>query len=242
MATVILQLNDPDSETYDWKIIEPHISKELFQEMKKRFGITGEHEEVRHELSKVLGRYHRAVRNVQSPAPSPQKREMDRLHKVVDKAMSAFEAVSDENRSAIDDEIMYRDPFNRKFLFPEQLAYWERNEASTQTAMNKLAQISHALKLLKAKREHEQTGRKTTRNTPLDHLIQDLAIDFERGTCRKAIRSCHYGGDRGSNNGQYFDFVIFILDRFAPKSYHSEGALGKRIERTLRDTAPMKDT
>ncbi len=234
MVTYLAQLNDPDVPSMSWHDISDLFTPYLIQEMRTKFGLQESDETIRLQLGKVLGRYQSSAKHAHEPTPSLQSKELERLQKAVERAISAFDALSKENLSEIDHAILYRDPFNRRFYFKEQLDYWEKNKASAELTVNKLKQVSHALKSVNATRIERANEFKPTRNTPLDHLIQDLVMDFEAGTERKAKSSCYYDTKRDNYAGQFFDFVLFILNLFAPGSYHSQAALGKRIERTLK--------
>jgi hypothetical protein len=111
------------------------------------------------------------------------------------------------------------------------LDYWEKNEKSCQTAISKLQQISFAIEKLRITRGKEALVYRPTINTPLNYLIQDLTFDFKDGTNEKP--TCYHNDIEEKYQGKFFDFVVFILSRFAPNSYESELALGERIKRAL---------
>ena len=234
MTFPLARLDDPNSPEFGILEIQTLISPSLYDEMRQRFGLVGEYDENSMQLAKVLWRYQGAVRSAEQPTSAPQTKELEQLRRVVDRALTAIERLSVETADEIESAILYRDPFNQKFFFPEQLAYWERNEKSFEHTKSKLEQISHAVKVVQAQRETEKVPWKQTKNTPLNHLIQDLSIDFERDTERKAYKACYYSAEIEGYTGQYFDFVVYILKCFAPVSYHSEVALGQRIVRELR--------
>ncbi|KPA20424.1 hypothetical protein shim_34140 [Shimia sp. SK013] len=231
--TPLARLNEADWPSEGVEELQAKFTPALVQEVCDRFGLTGNDRDISFELTKVLIRYQSAARKALKPDPSPQSKELERLKKAIARTLTIFETLSEENKSAIDGEIMYRDPFNSKFFFKEQLDFWRKNEYSTKTAMLKLTQISHAITLLKNAREAEAYIPRKTVNRPLDHLIQDLTLSFERGTDRKAKKCNYYDDPCGNYVGQFFEFIVFILDLFAPSSYHSHVALGKRIERVL---------
>lgn len=233
MVTALAHLNDPEIPLQNHSELMALFTPMLVDQIHTKFGLNVNYDDFTFELAKVLMRYQSAAKNAEHPQPIIQTRELARLKGVVDRALTAFDAISPDNRADIDEEILYRDPFNRKFYFKEQLDYWSKNADSTQLAINKLGQISHALESLEDKHKRNGLDPKKTKNAPLDHLIQNLVIDFERDTERKASKCCYYVASKESYAGQFFDFVIFILDHFAPNSYHSHGALGKRITRTL---------
>ncbi|WP_377509679.1 hypothetical protein [Octadecabacter sp. R77987] len=233
MQEPLARLNEPDYPTETiWEIADK-ITPAFVDEMRDRFGLIGSHGEISGELGKVLWRFQAAAKNALEPLPAPQAKELDRLKKSVDRSIAAFDALNDQARTDIDNAVMYRDPFNQRFYFEQQQDYWDKNENSTKTAMNKLAQISHALDAVMDLRKVQADDPKRTINTPLDHLIQDLTMDFEKRTDRKAYQCCYYDPRTDNYSGQYYDFIEFILDHFAPRSYHSQVALGKRIVRAL---------
>ncbi|WP_270729588.1 hypothetical protein [Shimia sp. Alg240-R146] len=234
MATYLARLNDPEVPAMSWPEISDLFTPHLIQTMRTDFGLQGSDKTIRLQLGKILGRYQASAKRAHEPPPAPQTKDLERLKIAVDRTISAFDALSDKNLSEIDDAILYRDPFNHRFDFNEQLDYWEKNNGTSELTINKLKQVSHALKAVKAKRIEHAKEFKPTRNTPLDRLIQDLVMDFESGRGKKAKSSCYYDTRRDSYAGQFFDFVIFILESFAPRSYHSQVALGKRIERALK--------
>lgn len=234
MTSSLARLNDPEVPFLSLPKISNLFTPQLLEQMRADFGLQGSDDSIRHAIGKILVHYQISAKQAHEPAPPPQSKELERLRKAVDRAIIAFEDISKENLGEIDGEILYRDPFNARFFFKEQLDYWEKNKASSKLTVNKLKQVSHALKMIKAKRIERSNEFKPTRNTPLDHLIQDLVMAFEAGTDRKAKSSCYYDAKRDNYAGQFFDFVLFILNQFAPKSYHSQVALGKRIERTLK--------
>lgn len=233
MTTPLARLNEADCPIEGFKEIRELVSGSVLEKVRGQFGLVGDEVKIVNQLAKVLSRYQSAAVYALEPNPAPQKRELVRLKNSIDRALVAFENVSDENKSMIDFEIMSRDPFNARFYFKEQSDYWELNENSVQTAINKLLQISFALNVVKSKREADSDMPKSTINTPLDHLIQNISYDFEFGTDRKAKKCCYFDARLDNYSGQFFDFMVFILDRFAPSSYHSHMALGKRIERAL---------
>jgi hypothetical protein len=230
MPSPLSRLNEADYPPESGEKIKAKINRKLFEEMQTKFGIMADHEDTRDLLSKTL---HSAAKNALAPPPSPQAKELERLKKAIDRSVAAFEKISTENRYEIDSAILYRAPFNSRFYFKEQIQYWERNENPFQTALNKLAQISHALDTISFTRKSNFPTFKRTINTPLDHLIEDLTDIFEVGTERRAHRHCHYDPNIENYTGQFFEFVLFILIHFAPRSYHSQLALGKRIGRAL---------
>ncbi len=231
MPKPIADLNNPNSPGISLAEIKSLISRDLVDEMQTKFGLIGKYSQINLSMSKVLYRYQSAVFGAQDPPVSPQTKQIDRLDKAIVRTLTAFEAISKDNRYNINEETLYRDPFNSRFLFDEQLEYWEKNENSTEMAINKLAQISFAISKIKAKKEAEVPVYTHTINTPLDHLIQDLMSDFESGTNGKA--RCYHNDVTGQYQGNYFEFIVFILSLFAPKSYHSDVALGERIKRAL---------
>lgn len=213
----------------------------LVQEIKQRFGLSGDPQCIRERLGKVLSRFQTALRNAREPAPSLQRFEIDRLKKSLDRTLEALQAVSKANQSDIDAEILYRAPFNGRFKFEEQLTYWDQNEASMEKLIRRLEQASWAIDQLTAKRNSEFYQPKRASNKPLDHFIEDLTFDFENGNNRNALSYCYYSPNKEGYTGQYYDFVVYMLNLFAPTSYHSELALGKRIVRVLKANWP-KDT
>jgi hypothetical protein len=231
MTKPLAHFNDVEFPTLDFGEILNLISNELIDELRKRFDIEGENETIRLGLAKALRRYQSAVKNSRGKTPNPQTKEIKQLEKSVEKALLAFDRLSSDTKSDLNHEILYRDPFNERFFFPEQLKYWAKNERSCQTTINKLEQISFAIKKLRITRKENAPVYKQTVNTPLDHLIQDLTFDFRQGTNRKL--HCYHNEAGGTYEGKYFEFVVFILNRFASKSYHSEFALGQRIKRAI---------
>lgn len=233
MTKPLAHFNDVDSPTLDFGQILNLISNELIDELREEFGIMGENEAIRLGLAKALWRYQSAVKNSREKTPNPQNKEIKQLEKSVEKALLAFDRLSSDTQSDLNHEILYRDPFNRRFFFPEQLKYWAKNERSCQTTINKLEQISFAIKKLRITREKGIPIYKRTLNTALDHLIQDLTFDFRQGTNRSL--PCYHNEAGGTYEGKYFEFVVFILNRFASKSYHSKFALGQRIKRAIAE-------
>jgi hypothetical protein len=238
MSATPVRLNDPKFPIQSVRDIQAMFAPEIMEQLRSQFDLRGTDETVGFQFGKVLMRYQSSVKNGETPPASPQTKELIRLKKAVDRALVAFEAVSTENQDCIDHEILYRDPFNPKFFFREQLSYWSKNEGSTHLVMNKLGQISHALKAVEANRKNHGWEPKYTKNRPLDQLIQDLTTDFERGHERKAHQGCYFDVRHDKYTGQYYDFIVFILGLFAPQSYHSKMALGQRIRRALAEMAP----
>jgi hypothetical protein len=235
MTVPLARLSDPNSPEFSVFEIQSMISLSLYGEMRQRFGLVGGYDENSLQLAKVLWRYQGAARRAKEPAIAPQTKELEQLRKAADRALAAFERINVDTAEEIDNAILYRDPFNRKFLFPEQLDYWKKNEKSFEHTKSKLEQISHAVKAVQAQREVDKVPWKQTRNTPLNHLIQDLSIDFEGNTERKAHMACYYSDEVDGYAGQYFDFVVYILKLFARESLYTDDAIGKRIVRILKN-------
>lgn len=230
----LARLNEEGFPDETFASILEKLDPALVQEIKERFGLSGDPHFIREHLGKVLYRFQAALQNAREPAPSPQRIEIDRLKKSMDRTLKALQSVSMTNQSDIDAEILYRAPFNGRFYFKEQLTYWDQNEASMEKLGRKLEQVSWAIDQLTAKRNSELYQPKRNSDKPLDHFIEDLTFDFENDNSRNALSHCYYSPNRESYTGQYFDFVIYMLDLFAPTSYHSELALGKRIVRVLK--------
>lgn len=233
MQNPLARLNEPDQPNLNIDDIREKLSPSFLNEIRIRFGIVGDDNELRQRLGKVLARYHGAALQSLRPLPKSQTMELKKLKRAIERTIAAFEVISEENRYSIDDEILHREPFNQRFFFKEQLDYWDKNEDYSKKAINALAMIDFAISKVEAQRKNNSSERRRTKNKPLDFLIEDLTLDFEHRTNRKAKRCCFYDSNTDGYSGQFFDFTLFILNCFAPSSYHSELALGQRIRRVL---------
>ncbi|MFY0619159.1 hypothetical protein [Shimia sp.] len=74
----------------------------------------------------------------------------------------------------------------------------------------------------------------------LDRTIIFLAAIFDKYNSRPARSLCYYDGSQNNYAGRFFVFVKEFLNECVPNSYFSEGALGKRITRTLSKDIPVK--
>ena len=147
----------------------------------------------------------------------------------------------DENISTINFEILSpSSPDRHSLLSPdsrasseEQNQYYEESKDAAQMARKRVAQVYDAVCAINRDFEDTAVTYKYSENLALDHFIQDLVWDFETATNEKASKNCYYSDAIGGYKGRFFDFVITILDFLSPKSYHSRGALGKRIVRVI---------
>jgi len=233
MQTPLAKLNEADQSRHDVNDIRAKLSASFLNELRVRFGVVGENNALRQRLGKVLVRYHAAALHALLPHPAPQTKELKKLQKAIERTLSAFEVISDENRYSIDDKILYREPFNGRFCFKEQCEYWDKNEDTFRRAGNALTMISFAISKIETEKREGENEIRRTKNRPLDSLIEDLTFDFENGRDRQARRCCYYDSSTENYAGQFFDFILFLLRTFAPSSYHSENALGQRIRRVL---------
>lgn len=230
--------DDPDFPAENIEKVRSRFGSELFDEVRRVSGIVTDDEGLRYRLGKDLWRYQAAVRQSHSPINPAQRRELESLLKAAERFSKAIDRINDGNEYDINYEILYRPPFNARFYFREQQHYWDANENSLQRANDLAKKIKWSIERVFERRETEQSGYKRTKNTPLDHLIEDLTVAFEDGTGEIPKNHCHYSPSAEGYIGRYYDYVLLILKNFAPTSFHSEGALGKRIVRVLREIHP----
>jgi hypothetical protein len=234
MIIDLTRYSEPDFPIQSFSEVTNQLSTELLKKICNVSGIESDLEALRLELGKDLYRFHRSSTNGPVWNPDPQRREFKNLQTTVERLIKGLEGLTDENQSDIDDEIQYRTPFNRQFYFPQQMDYWNANANSVQKAKNLLTMITWAAKRVTEKTENELSFGRRTQNSHLDYLILNLSITFEGRSKKTASSQCYYSDIVDGYAGQYFDFVSLILDNFAPSSYQSRGALGKRIVRLLK--------
>ncbi|NSX56328.1 hypothetical protein [Parasulfitobacter algicola] len=219
-------------ETLD--AVRDRLTDELLKKLCKLNDLTIIPETSKNRLAKVIWRFKRDSKLIGNYNPNPQRKEFQNLHKSTEKFLNALDKLTCENRSQIDSEILNRPPFNSRFYFPEQMDYWNANENSVQKTKNLIKMISWAAERVSKGIEKELSYGKRTKNTHLDYFLMELADIFEEWAEEKASTQCYYSAKIDGYSGRYFRFVVLILDNFAPKSYHSHTALGKRIIRVLR--------
>ncbi len=124
MHTPLARSNEADYPRKDIWELQAKITPDLVMEMCEQFGMVGCYEKISLGIAKTLWRYQSAALHALEQTPPAQTKELSQLKKAIERALGAFEAITAENKSQIDHEIMYRDPFNPKFFFKEQLDYW----------------------------------------------------------------------------------------------------------------------
>jgi hypothetical protein len=234
MTFDLTRYSEPDFPIQSVSEVTNQLSTELLREISKVSGIESDLEALRLELGKDLYRFHRSSTNGPVWNPDPQRREFKNLHTTVERLIKGLEGLTEENQSEIDDEIQSRTPCDSQCYFPQQMDYWDANANSIQKAKDLLTMITWAAKRVTEKTENELSFGRRTQNSQLDYLILNLSITFEGRSKKTASSQCYYSDIDDGYVGQYYDFVVLILDNFAPTSYHSRGALSKRIVRLLK--------
>lgn len=237
MNDIPLRLDDPTTAAASHDEIQDGLTPNLLDELCQVSGIAGDQAKLQLQLAKVLSRFQSAIFNTAPPKTEPQAREFQSFQKAANRFLKTIDALSKANQESVDSEILYRPPFDSRFFFPEQLDYWAANEKSMKRMRDLVERTAWASTIAAQKTAAHREIHNPTKNTPLDHLIQDLSWVFENGTGQKASRQCYYNASLENYSGHYFDFIVLILGRFAPSSYHSQVALGKRITRVLAKMA-----
>ncbi len=80
----------------------------------------------------------------------------------------------------------------------------------------------------------ETDDQKPWNRTALDQLIVDINGTLRHHIGFSGIAGCYYDAVNDDYRGLLFEFTVILLDEYAPKSYFSRGALGKRIVRVLK--------
>ena len=73
------------------------------------------------------------------------------------------------------------------------------------------------------------------KNRPLENLIEDLASTYQSHTGKSPSSGCYYAASIDSYTGPFFGFVRALIVAMVPSLFHSDVALGKAIQRALKD-------
>ncbi len=211
------------------------IESDLFPRLEQIITIPELQEHRLHQLAKDIFRFVGSTLAAPEIGFVAQQREFDSLQKSISRTLSSLEKISAGNRIGLDQEVLYRPPFNGRFYFAEQLEYWAANEDSVKRTEDLLKMLSWAAQRLSAENQDTLALRRGSKSKDLNYFIFDMSGHFEEWTGAKAKSKCYYSAARENYSGEFFDVVVCTLQIFAPNSFHSEAALGKRIVRLLSE-------
>jgi len=213
--------------------IKGKVESTLLPRLQKFIEITELPDHRIHQLAKDITRFVGRTSRAPEGSFDPQRRELASLQNSINRTLSNLGKISSENRVGIDHEILYRPPFNGRFCFPEQLDYWAANENSVKRIEASLKMLAWAAERVAAESHEIMAPQRGSKNTDLGYFIFDMSGHFEEWTGTKAASKCYYSADRDGYSGEFFNVMVTTLEIFAPNSFHSQSALGKRIVRLL---------
>ncbi|NIY79488.1 hypothetical protein HCZ23_08385 [Celeribacter sp. HF31] len=217
--------------------VEADLSEDLIASLHAVIGAEAELAQFRSDLVRILTRYelYRETTNT-----TPKKERRAQLTKLRDKASQLIEAMDalapdvtralDTNLAAVTEERRWE---GWSLDSDEPVPNDDQSVADAQRAAENIITACQMELDLFAETKGAKKG---SANPALDQLLSDLAELYEIETGSAAKSQCYRDETAADEfNGKFFHMAQAILDDYAPESFSTPVALGRRIQRVLAE-------
>lgn len=205
---------------------------ELIAALCLKFNWCTEPDFLKERLRVVFERFERGRLN--QPLPRTEyRRHLTALDKATERFLRAVDTMPEVVLDAIEDAVNRDDESRWQNWSFQSGAPIPEDAQKLRDARSAAATIHTTVKLELAQLDQSSGQRSPPKNAALDQLLVDLEGVYESYIQESAKSGCYYVPARDGYGGPFFDFVKLVLDAYGPNLYFSDGALGKRIERSL---------
>ncbi|UXX82213.1 hypothetical protein [Roseovarius pelagicus] len=222
--------------------VSARLSGEVVSKLHDRFSFSTDLGDFRERLVHILSRFERR----RSIAHQPLKKVRRKLFMNVEKATSQLLETPEDLSAYLLENLVYQMKY-------DALDDWLKSTSSIfdtdPPPSPTLDETERFLKLLhraskqmlvdldfkpESNPEEEVETNQAYSRAPLDDLITDVQGTLQHHNSGKNSATCYYNAIKGEYCGALYEFTKLLLDSYAPDSYFSNAALGKRITRVLK--------
>lgn len=213
--------------------VEQKITPEMVSKVHALLGANTDIEVLRVRLIHILTRYERYSAYDNPTTRNDKRKQITRMRDASASLLKAIDGLDGDVRSSIEsalEEVTLAKWENWSFESDKPIPEKDKSLEQGGLAASRLLQACNS-EFADLEETKGQTKKST--ETSLNQLLIDLEGIYEHWTDFSAKSHCYYTDIDECYAGPFFEMAKVVLDFYAPNSYVSEIALGKRIQRVL---------